>query len=158
MKTPLAYLLTWTTYGTWLPGDARGWVHHGEGGPHVPYRAPDAARQQRARSRMKGDPVRLNAARRQIVEASIRESYRLRGWPVHALTVRSNHVHLVVTAGDRRPEFVMTHLKAWASRWLNERTAGPRPLRWWTRHGSTRYINFEAGPARAIRYVSSHGP
>src|SRR5262249_3307643 len=22
----LAYFLTWTTYGTWLPGDARGWV------------------------------------------------------------------------------------------------------------------------------------
>ena len=23
---PLAYFLTWTTYGTWLPGDERGWV------------------------------------------------------------------------------------------------------------------------------------
>ena len=22
---PLAYFLTWTTYGTWLPGDERGW-------------------------------------------------------------------------------------------------------------------------------------
>src|SRR5438309_2044603 len=23
---PLAYHLIWTTYGTWLPGDARGWI------------------------------------------------------------------------------------------------------------------------------------
>jgi hypothetical protein len=23
---PLAYFLTWTTYGSWLPGDQRGWV------------------------------------------------------------------------------------------------------------------------------------
>jgi hypothetical protein len=26
MNEPLAYYLTWTTYGTWLPGDERGWV------------------------------------------------------------------------------------------------------------------------------------
>ena len=26
MDEPLAYFLTWTTYGTWLPGDGRGWV------------------------------------------------------------------------------------------------------------------------------------
>jgi hypothetical protein len=26
MADPLAYFLTWTTYGTWLPGDERGWV------------------------------------------------------------------------------------------------------------------------------------
>jgi hypothetical protein len=23
---PIGYFLTWVTYGTWLPGDARGWV------------------------------------------------------------------------------------------------------------------------------------
>ena len=156
MATPLAYFLTWTTYGTWLPGDARGWVHHGEGGPGVPYREPDPAEERKARSRMKAQPVRFDAARRQVVEASIIESCRLRDWPVHALAVRSNHVHLVLTAADRRPERVMTHLKAWASRWLNERTAGTRPARWWTRHGSTRYINSVADLGRAIRYVSNH--
>jgi hypothetical protein len=26
---PIAYHLTWTTYGTWLPGDSRGWVQSG---------------------------------------------------------------------------------------------------------------------------------
>jgi len=26
LPEPLAYFLTWTTYGTWLPGDERGWV------------------------------------------------------------------------------------------------------------------------------------
>ena len=105
---------------------------------------------------MKGEPVRLNAGRRQVVEASIRESCRLRDWAVHALTVRSNHVHIVLTAGDRRPERVMAHLKAWASRWLNERIAGALPPRWWTRHGSTRYINSVAGLGGAIRYVNNH--
>ncbi len=29
MPDPLAYYLTWPTYGTWLPGDERGWVKRG---------------------------------------------------------------------------------------------------------------------------------
>ena len=28
MKFPLAYLITWTTYGTWLHGDDRGSFDH----------------------------------------------------------------------------------------------------------------------------------
>ena len=28
---PIAYLITWTTYGTWLSGDERGWVKRGQG-------------------------------------------------------------------------------------------------------------------------------
>jgi hypothetical protein len=28
--SPLAYFLIWTTYGTWLPGDERGWNRKGE--------------------------------------------------------------------------------------------------------------------------------
>ena len=31
MNDPLAFFLTWSTYGSWLPGDASGWTeyHHG---------------------------------------------------------------------------------------------------------------------------------
>ena len=28
MPEPIAYFLTWTTYGSWLPGDQRGWVQY----------------------------------------------------------------------------------------------------------------------------------
>ena len=28
---PIAYFITWTTYGTWLPGDERGWSRKGDG-------------------------------------------------------------------------------------------------------------------------------
>ncbi len=31
MSEPLAFLLTWTTYGTWLRGDRRGWVEEKKG-------------------------------------------------------------------------------------------------------------------------------
>src|SRR3990172_10721 len=32
MSEPIAYFLTWTSYGTWLSGDPRGWVRFGGGG------------------------------------------------------------------------------------------------------------------------------
>ena len=25
---PIAFMFTWSTYGTWLPGDERGWVEY----------------------------------------------------------------------------------------------------------------------------------
>ncbi len=31
MDDPIGYFLTWVTYGTWLPGDARGWVEYRHG-------------------------------------------------------------------------------------------------------------------------------
>src|SRR2546430_11024925 len=33
---PLAYHITWTTYGTWLPGDDRGWVKKGSSAVQPP--------------------------------------------------------------------------------------------------------------------------
>jgi hypothetical protein len=31
LPDPLAYFLTWATYGTWLPGDERGWIQYHRG-------------------------------------------------------------------------------------------------------------------------------
>ena len=44
---PLAYFLTWPTYGTWLPGDERGWVDY-----HRGWQLPDPARKLEASARM----------------------------------------------------------------------------------------------------------
>ena len=43
LPEPLAYFLTWTTYGTWLPGDERGWVKRKRG-----FQAPDMSLHQSA--------------------------------------------------------------------------------------------------------------
>jgi hypothetical protein len=50
MTSPLAYHLIWTTYGTWLPGDARGWIKCGVRG----IQPPDPALEQQARDMMVG--------------------------------------------------------------------------------------------------------
>jgi REP element-mobilizing transposase RayT len=144
---PLAFFITWTTYGSWLHGDAPGWVAKGVGG----IQAPDAQKREEARARMKDEPVVLNAQQGAIVEKTIREHCEFRGWQLHAVNVRTNHVHVVVTA-DRAPEEVMNQFKAWCSRRLNEAEGGAGK-RWWTKHGSTKWINDTAYLHNAVRYV-----
>ena len=149
MSDLLAYFLTWTTYGTWLPGDERGWVHHRNSG----IQPPDSQRAAQARKLMKACPVRLSDKQREIASETIRASCRAKGWHVHALNVRSNHVHIVLNAADQGPERAMSFLKAWASRKLNEIFSPSVRQRWWTRHGSTRYIKTAASLDKAIEYV-----
>jgi REP element-mobilizing transposase RayT len=150
----LAYFLTWTTYGTWLPGDARQWVHK-KGWAGRSYQKPDLGRRASAERLMTDERVRLNGDERQAVADSLRATCLAKGWAVHALAVRTNHVHIVVAAPNEKPEKAMVCLKAWASRALNVRLGARR---WWTRHGSTRYLKTEVSLAKAIEYVNGQDP
>ena len=153
--SPLAYLITWTTHGSWLHGDERRWVQSGTPG----IQPPDAKRKAHAVSLLADEPVALTSRQRAIVEQTIRDHCRIRGWHLHALHVGAVHIHIVVTA-DRRPEEVMSQLKAWTSRRLSDhaglrdrvaKKAGRR--RWWTEHGSTKWINDEEYLRNSVRYV-----
>src|SRR5256885_16629826 len=93
MPEPLAYFLTWATYGTWLPGDERGWVEYRHG-----WRLPDPVRKLEAAAKMTEDACLLDPEQRAVVERQIAETCRVRGWVLHAVNCRSNHAHVVVTA------------------------------------------------------------
>jgi REP element-mobilizing transposase RayT len=88
---------------------------------------------------------------RASVAESVRESCEVNGWDRHALAMLSNHVHVVLTSPEA-PERVMRHLKAYASRALN---AADGSRRWWTRHGSTRWLNSDAALSGALEYVEN---
>jgi REP element-mobilizing transposase RayT len=103
--------------------------------------------------------VILSAEQREIVDATIRRHCDIRGWELHAVNVRTNHVHLVVT-GNRGADEMMNELKAWCSRKLSDhagltkavaRKAGRR--HWFTEHGSTKPIFDDAYLQNAIQYV-----
>lgn len=114
MPAPLAYFLTWSTYGTWLPGDERGWVLHGRG-----WRLPDPIRKLEAEARMTEDACRLDDQQRDEVESQIAETCHFRGWQLHAVNCRSNHLHVVLTA-SQAPKIVRNQLKAWCTRRLKK--------------------------------------
>lgn len=152
---PSTYHIVWTTYGSWLPGDARGWVKSGRHG----VQKPDEELESEARAAMAESPVLLNEDQRTIVTQTIRDHCRIREWKLHAVNVRSNHIHLVVMI-DRLPDEAMNQLKAWCSRRLSDaaglvepvaRKAGRR--HWFTEGGNGKLIESEEYLENAVRYV-----
>jgi REP element-mobilizing transposase RayT len=143
---PLAYFITWTTYGSWLPGDERGWIDSGKG-----FQLPDPKALEQAERLMTGDACYLDLSARQSVEAQIAETCRHRGWTLHAVNCRSNHVHVVVTARDHSKEKVHDDLKAWCTRRLKESELSR--TKWWTEGGSKQNIFTEDSLYAVIQYV-----
>jgi hypothetical protein len=66
--------------------------------------------------------------------------------------VRSNHVHVVVTA-DTLPGRVLGDLKAWATRRVVEAGYRPRGTRLWVRQGSARHLWQRAAVDAACFYT-----
>jgi len=144
---PIGYFLTWVTYGTWLPGDARGWVKYQAG-----WQLPDPIRDQEAKALMTEDACILTSEQGQVVEAQIAETCAHRGWTLHVVNCRSNHVHVVVTADVADPDKIRIDLKAWATRALKKKFNSNRE-NWWAERGSIRYLNSDDDLEAAIRYV-----
>ena len=158
---PLAFLITFTTYGTWLHGTKKGSVdplHNKYGEDFV---EEDTDREQHEFYRLKCPPVYLTPQQRATIESAMREACIFRQWTVHEINVRTNHVHIVVTANEA-PKTVIEKLKTRATMAIRhqsnvqsrhqsrDRKVAP-PL--WTRGGSGRYLwNTDAVQA-ACQYV-----
>jgi REP element-mobilizing transposase RayT len=149
MDHPLAYFLTWTTYGTRLHGDARGSVDPAHNAVNSPLLPENAAREAGRRAKMNHPDFVMTDEQRAVVDATVRDHAAFRGWCLHAINVRTNHVHVVVDACGVEPEVMLREFKSWATRRMRERGLVSPLRRLWTDHGSTRYLwTFpEIGPA-----------
>ena len=150
---PLAYFITFPTYGTWLHGDQRGSVDRDHNTPGTPMLAPNDRRRSNEQRRLANAPIRLNRRAREIVHRTIDQVAAHRGWTLHAVNVRSNHVHVVIS-GCHPVERIMNDLKAWATRRLVEGGLFAKGTRLWVRHGSTRYLWNPEEVESASRYVA----
>ena len=153
----IAFFSTWTTYGTWLPGDPRGWYQRGRG-----LREPDALRRFEAALRMAEKALTLDAEQRRLVEKTIADHCAIRKWVLHSVNCRSNHVHVAVTAPGREIEVPREQFKAWCTRRLKELEQARRSVvreNWWTERGWDEYIDDEDALADVNIYVlESQGP
>lgn len=149
---PFGYLITFRTYGSWLHGDPRGSVafrRNDYGRPGVP---PSETLRELKRSMMKGPEQALDARRRAEVLSAVEETCQHRGWDLHAVAVRTNHVHVLVTATDK-PEKVLSSLKGWCTRRIREANLIEPDLKLWSHHGSTVYLWDDEQMQRAWLYV-----
>ncbi len=150
----LGYFITFTTYGTWLQGRSAGSAdRRGHNIPGEPYLVGDETKERLHFQRLKHEPVVLHQAAREAVQDAVVETCRHRSWTLHALHVRSNHLHAVVAAGETTPEHVMNDLKSYATRMLRRRGAFVTTASVWTRHGSTRYLKSRETLEAAIEYT-----
>ena len=149
---PSAFFITFCTYCTHIHGDKRGTVDSEHNVYGTPVLNPDRVRLRMERDLCKGDPVRLDSRQRVSVRETIKQVCAYRGWQLHAVNVRTNHVHVVVGA-DVETEKVMAVFKSWATRRLVEDRLFPRGGRAWARNGSTGYLWKERDVAEACEYV-----
>jgi REP element-mobilizing transposase RayT len=159
------WLLTWTTYGTWLPGDIRGSVtsvrdrpgprhRHNIPGTDCDQSIPGLVRS--AQAQMKGQSVYLHTSQAEVVFRQIQETTKFRGWKLLALAIMRNHVHtLIGVSGDPEPWQIMRDLKSYASRALNSKWTKPEGGTWWTESGSRRKLPNEAAVQAGIRYIQN---
>jgi len=139
--------ITWTTYGTWLPGDARGWRKKRHGN-----QPPDPELAAECRKKMKFNPVLLSVQDRATVELACREHCDHRNWLLHAVNARSNHVHVVVLA-NAKPKTIRDQLKANSTTHLRRQ---PIPLiceRTWTKGGDCEVLFNDESLHNAIEYT-----
>ena len=150
--------ITWTTYGTWLPGDMRGWRKWKSG-----EQQPQPLLEDWCRERMKDSPILLREQHRDAVEKVVREHCVRRDWQLHAVSARSNHVHVAVTVvpdiGNR--EFregdgvkrVRDQLKANATRVLRQCSNPITKEKIWTKGGDIQFVNSDDDLQTVVTYI-----
>jgi len=164
-----AWLLSNTTYGTWLPGDPRGSVtsvrdrRPGDANgpfrfehdmPGEPWEDEIIGLRRSALELMKCAPIYLDLEKAETVLAQFQETAGFRHWKLRAVAIMANHFHAVVLVeGDPEPRKILADFKAYGTRALNRRFGQPPSETWWTNNGSKRKLRDERALATAINYV-----
>jgi REP element-mobilizing transposase RayT len=154
----LAYFITFTCYGTWLHGDARGSTLKRSEGRNLAL-SPNAQREKYNRDALKRPPVALDRPMRSAVDSAIREACEFRNWRLLALNVRTNHVHVVIEAPPVKGDGVVSALKARATLALRKAGLAEDGAPVWSEGGSCRWLWDERSVEAACRYVTEQqGP
>jgi len=150
---PLGYLITFRCYGTWLHGDERGSIDRFHNRYKSPYLQRSDHRRDHNQRKLKSDPITLNGSQRQSVDTAVREVCEVRRWILHALNVRTNHVHVVVSVGPIKPERALNAFKSYATRGMRRDGNWQKTHSPWSDKGSQRHLWNERSLALAIDYV-----
>jgi REP element-mobilizing transposase RayT len=152
---PIAYFITFRTYGTWLQGDDRGSTDRFNNKYGEPFIEPNIRWNAYNSRSLRSKPFKLDASSRKVVEKAVREVCEHYGWHLIAINVRSNHVHVVIQCPEHSSRKALRQFKAFATRrlreaglWLNDHTP-------WADKGSRRMIWNETALAAAVDYVKN---
>src|SRR6185436_20043514 len=93
---PLAYLITFRCYGTWVHGDSRGSMDRRHNVYGTLKLSANSHLEHSDLSQRKHCPIILGPEQRETVESAVRDVCEYRKYLLRAINVRTNHVHSVV--------------------------------------------------------------
>jgi REP element-mobilizing transposase RayT len=155
------YHLIGHTYGTWLPGDPRGFrtLHHRQ---HITgdYKSPPpkgkySQLRQYSKSVMKRDPIYLNRDQRQLATRFLVESLQRREIEVVSACTDSLHFHILAKIIDNRPDHWMGIAKRETSRYIKDAGMG-YPGGLWGARGKSQPIKNRAHQLSTVKYILNH--
>ena len=147
MAKTIAYMITWTTYGTWLQGDERGYVKDGQILP------PNQSLENSNKQNLSKNPINLLQNYRRLVQYAIHEKAKQLNQRIYALSISSNHVHIVAEYIPTPIGLVVRHYKGAAQAALRKTCFAGRV---WTNGYDKRYCFDEQTLKNRIDYVKSH--
>jgi len=148
MAKMIGYMLTWTTYGSWLQGDKRGYAKDGQ------ILSGSEALEKANRQSRQGKLVELTQSQCDIVRATICKEAEKIGQKIYAISVCKNHVHLVVDRVGKTVESSAAIYKSATSKALREKGIEGRV---WTNGYDKRFCFDKETLQNRIGYVQKHG-
>jgi REP element-mobilizing transposase RayT len=149
---PLAYLITFRCYGTWLHGDERHSMNRKQNAYGTPRIEARPRLQEAEVKQLKHQPIKLNYRQRKAVERAVREVCLHRKYFLRAINVRTNHVHVIVSAMCK-PEPILSAFMSYSTRMLRRLGLLSPEIKPWARDGSTIYLWQERDVAKGMEYV-----
>ena len=147
MRKVSGYMLTWTTYGSWLQGDKRRYVKNGR------ILDPDPLLENANKANMSYPKVLLTAEQREIIEKAIFEESISLKQKILASSVGKNHIHIVTDCNFVSAQSAVSHYKN-AARLAVQ--ADGFVGRLWTKGYSVRYCFDDRQLRVVIAYVNRH--
>ncbi len=149
MSNMIAYMVTWTTYGSWLQGDPRGYVKDGK-------IMPGNKQIQLANKKLqKTEDIKLNSEQRAIVYQAILNEAKRIGQTIDAISICEHHVHIVARPCQESIPQVVSRYKNVAMFTLCKNAQIGRI---WTRGFDKRFCFTEDDLKHRIDYVYKHTP
>ena len=143
----IGYMITWTTYGTWLQGDKRGYVKDGK-----ILQKNDALLQSNLK-RLKNPATRFDTEHCALVRRAILKKAKEIRQQIYAIAVCPNHVHIVAERTNESIEKVVSFYKNAARIALRR---GGFVGRVWTKGFDKRFCFDREELQSKIKYVKDH--
>jgi len=147
MARMIGFMATWTTYGTWLQGNKKGYVKNGttlEANPEL---------EKSNEESLKHDKIKIPKSLSVIVKNAILKEAEEIGQKVYAIAVYSNHVHIVVESIGKRCGYSVGRFKKAATKTLRKYGYNDKV---WTKGFDKRYCYHEQELEKKIQYVQRH--